>query len=498
MPHVPITNVAVSCVCQHVFPFLPSNNIHHFFFLARIPGKAGGGGVRRRIAVGAVNFTRGAHNWAKGHLDQHSYPVMRRDGTIVDAKFCNSARFHHLRNRTISTYEGNQECTAQTPIGKMLACPEIFRKQPECAFHPNEAASAHLVYVGHNSLGNEVQWLPVPYLQDWWRRSGSSLVYGGKQKHYDSLQTEKEGRRPQWRDWMSGGLNSTGNQNQEDNQQQTEYMMMHSLLQRLDGQHPWCDDLRRPIQVPWKAGLAYQECAKTKLEGPVDAFATRLLLGGDGTIANPKKDDPVARGRAFAQIYASLPVVRVTQLREPMSWLVSRFAWHGLPNKFKITCDDIAHATGPTDKFATTGLGWVNHFSLVYIMNICGEDCMVRYLTHGNVTLTELEAQASHNLRHSLAVVGLLHETDTFYDMITARVQYMDLSDNSTEGQGQHKSAKSDYCKERFEEAAFQAKLMAASPELATLMRLYEVGVKVNAFQKQELEQCTGRKLVVS
>ena len=86
-------------------------------------GKAGGGGVRRRIAVGAVNFTRGAHNWAKSHLDEHSYPVMRRDGTTVNAKFCNSARFHHQRNRTIQTYEGNLVCTAQTPLGKMLACP---------------------------------------------------------------------------------------------------------------------------------------------------------------------------------------------------------------------------------------------------------------------------------------------------------------------------------------------------------------------------------------
>ena len=416
--------------------------------------------MRRRIAVAARNFTRGLGNWRKDDLDEHYYPVQRPDGGVHRARFCTSTRHQHLRHSSIRSYEGTLPCTAHTPLGKMLACPEIYHRQT-CPYDPNDPDSAHIVYVGHNSLGNEVQWLPVQYLQNWWREAGHKLVV----------------------DYDDGP------------------MLLHDdfvpeLLQRLDGQHNWCDDWKRPIRFsgPRASWNAYRRCAETKLEGAADDFAGRLLLGSS---TSRQTTDPLIRGQAFGRVYSSLPATRVPMLRDPMSWLASRFAWHSVGRNFNLTCDDVEQATsGDEENYSdATGTGWVNHYAMIYIMNLCGEDCLVRYYTHGNVTLQELEAQASWNLRHSLAVVGLLHETESFYDMITARVQYMDMSDNSTEGTGLHKSGKTNYCKDRFEDAEFQAALVAASPALATLTRLYEVGLQVNAFQKRELEQCTGRKI---
>ena len=49
-------------------------------------------------------------------------------------------------------------------------------------------------------------------------------------------------------------------------------------------------------------------------------------------------------------------------------------------------------------------------------------------------------------------------------------------------------------CKERFKDTRFQADLLAASPELRALNRLYKVGVEVNRVQKDELLQCEGWK----
>lgn len=54
---------------------------------------------------------------------------------------------------------------------------------------------------------------------------------------------------------------------------------------------------------------------------------------------------------------------------------------------------------------------------------------MIRYAT-GRVTLFDMERQAEENLRHSFAVVGLVEEVDTFYEMLAARVQYMNMSLN--------------------------------------------------------------------
>ena len=113
--------------------------------------------------------------------------------------------------------------------------------------------------------------------------------------------------------------------------------------------------------------------------------------------------------------------------------------------------------------------------------------------------IKELEAQAAYNLRNSFAVVGLLHEQDSFFEMLHERVQYMDLKlDHAEEfGENDHPSPKDYSCEERFRDEQFKKELVASSLELQALMRLYEIGVEVNRFQMRELEECSGRALAV-
>ena len=126
-----------------------------------------------------------------------------------------------------------------------------------------------------------------------------------------------------------------------------------------------------------------------------------------------------------------MPVLRTTLMREPFSWLLSKFFWHtGEPNG--TTCDDLDMATSLGATAATehvfavkvkrmTGAGWLNRHAWYYILILCGEDCDARYYM-GIGNLDQMERQAANNIRQSIAVVGLLNETDRFYDMVSARV----------------------------------------------------------------------------
>jgi hypothetical protein len=117
----------------------------------------------------------------------------------------------------------------------------------------------------------------------------------------------------------------------------------------------------------------------------------------------------------------------------------------------------------------------------------------VRY-TAGTATLEDLERQAEGNLRQAFAVVGLLEEVDTFYEMLTARVQYMDTSLNPQVRGAKHSTGSSnetEQCRERFQEPDFQATLLERSSELRALNHLYQVAKEVNAFQLQELRACS-------
>jgi len=372
-----------------------------------------------------------------------------------------------MASSTALFFEGvSQRCTAMSPIGHMLACPEIFGRycHPQ---DPNDPASAHLVYMGHNYLGSELSWLPIPFLRDWWK------------KHYYY---------------------------EHDDEHNSSSIFLEKLA-TLDGIQPWCQDFPRPLEFndrhPERFTKFY-DCAQQHLEPAADALDEKILQRRffSSGIAAPSEQQ---KGRAWGEMYASLPVVRVTVLREPFSWLRSKYGWHNLGGiKFNLTCDDVTTATQLDGGYYYSDLhiaerpGWARLMPLQYIFFLCGEDCHAR-MEAGMATLKQVEAQAAYNLRNSFAVVGLLQDQATFFEMIHARVDYMDMHLNYTQNMtddGSHQSKKDRHCAARFQDPKFQQELLAASPELAALKRLYEIGMEVNRFQVQELMQCSGTSFV--
>jgi len=111
--------------------------------------------------------------------------------------------------------------------------------------------------------------------------------------------------------------------------------------------------------------------------------------------------------------------------------------------------------------------------------------------------LESIEAQATSNLRTAFSVVGLLHETDSFYQMVTDRISYVDMflhpevrgADHSTEPTDENLA-----CKKLFAtDEGFRERVRESVPAFAALERVYGVGVEVNRFQKDELDRCKGR-----
>jgi hypothetical protein len=117
----------------------------------------------------------------------------------------------------------------------------------------------------------------------------------------------------------------------------------------------------------------------------------------------------------FGPLYASLPVQRVTMLREPFGSLISKYSWHRIQKE--VRCDNLKNTA------------WAHDFSVNYMLYLCGVDCVNRF-DHGTITLDEIEAQAAYNLRNSFSIVGILNDDkmEDFYDMISKWVAYIDTT----------------------------------------------------------------------
>jgi len=404
-------------------------------------GKAGGGEIRRMFAAAARNYTKNNNRSSRFAQKTAYYSIHPNNNSskIAIGRFANSAHNNFRPEAAFipnGSLERNKQCDAETPIGQATVCRPLRRSRcPEDDGDPT-SSSCHLVYVGHNMIGNEMHWLPTGYLERWW----------------NSTVAKRANTIPSW------------------------------------GNIPTC-------------GKRDEEC-RTKLTSKVDSLARQFVSSAyywqDETENKVEKIVP-----SWAPIYASLPVLRVTMTREPFSWLASKYLWHSLQieteSRKKLAHDDIEEMTMRSDDgFAKSlmkehGPGWANHFALKQIMMFCGEDCVVRYI-HGSATLEDIERQAEENLRHSFAVVGLLTETQAFYDMVSARVTYMvNLTQNAHlagEG-GKHSTSKSHEVKESYADLSFQKRLINASPEIRTLVRLYKVSVEVNRFQKEEYIRCS-------
>jgi hypothetical protein len=433
--------------------------------------KAGGGNNRARFAAGAQNYNR--QNWHEPEKDQHYYPIPaeRFYGTGPQyrrGKFCNSINHNHLvpkspyvapgtenamnvadpffvqkKNQLKETFEGSLPCNATTPLGLAVACP-----QPRGRFCMGcDLRSDHCdtVYVGHNLLGSELHWLPPRYLKRWWE---NNWVHPSK-NNIDLSPTP---------------LNT-------DSTLQSQIEQTWTRLGSTNDDAVWCLDgsivhRGRPSGKIWLSDdPSFEKCART-IATEADEQFSRFW---------PRSD--------YSPIYASMPLLRTTMLRDPWSWLVSKFHWHHLDEK-GLKCD--------------SKLGvWIPWAVREYLLPFCGVDCENRW-DRGIMTLEEMAIQAESNLKQSFAVVGLLNETNSFYDMVTTRIVYVDMKLNTQVMGGGHQSVgknqdEADRCKALFVTTKFQEDTIRRHPELKLIERIYQVAVEVNRFQKLELSQCQRR-----
>jgi len=415
-------------------------------------GKAGGGSVRARFAASALNYTRGSRgkSWAKV-TDGSYYDVMGNR-----SYFCNSGHSNRRPNMDARTFEGQLLCEATTPIGRAVACPEPTQASasgsgkrctvPGCDVGSD---SCHQVYVGHNAVGSEFHWLPPKVLRRFW--DGISMP--GTKRHPDDVA------------YIDRAIHS-----------------LDPATKQI-----WCRSSHRG-PAAWRPHTAeeytslYNQCSKA-LAFSVDEKATEVLGKRLPQFYPPTTTGTRSRVQymaSWAPVYASLPVLRTTVVREPFSWLVSKYFWHYRRMFQGTKCSD------PDTR-------WTEVFATEYIMKLCGEDCYTR-LEVMEEDIESLAFQAEGNLRYSFAVVGLVNETDTFYDMTSARVSYVNMSRNlDVSGQMHSTSKKGDYdmCQDLFASEEFQKQVMTKHRAVALLVRLFRVAEEVNRFQIQELRECS-------
>ena len=433
-------------------------------------GKAGGGEIRRKIAAAAIDYNRGG-DWRNSGKDDHYYPIIAEgddaNGIIRHGKFCNSGyQNFYIPNKggnTVSkSFEGSKPCNATTPLGHAIGCPAQYQQKRCQGCNMNGVVNSTIcdvIYVGHNMLGNEMHWLPPKYLSRWWhqywysRNDNSSSSYNISQDHhyFDSI-----------------------------------YQGFHSIMP--NQQYPqWCtkNNISRPYQI-YSRNTNYT----IDRENPVLMECSR--------IAALKADEEIEeywkllgnKPNNYSPLYASLPLHRVVMLREPISWLKSKFYWH--KEYRNCACDDIKCARN-----------WADSRARLYIYYLCGEDCLSRYQTK-TITLEEMTNQAEDNLRNSFSVVGLLNETESFYDMIEMRLSYMNMSQSlpAELSGGRHASGKgkniTEYnrCSDVFESETFRQRLREEYPSVAAAERLYYLGVEINRFQNEELQHCMRKRRV--
>jgi len=434
-------------------------------------GKSGGGTIRARFAAAALNFTR--EKWWNYHGDNHYYPMPTRrrlnEETTTTSQedsnkffsrgtFCSSNNNNRrrifgknnsepLKRFSQQAFEQVFECNAQTPLGRFVGCPAVFRKDQACKGCSNLSdAGCYAVYAGHNPLGNELHWLSAPLLQDWWNEKWASLF---PSKTMSSVQSITPGTsNPYW----CPQINET---------RSTEAGVTMT---------------RRAVHKQ------YYDCSKN-----ISLEMDETFLPSWHQIASK-----FGMEKNYAPFYASLPMHRTVLLREPFSWLMSRFFW-ALEYRSKFKCDDIPTVTKYGTNLTFAQSGWAYQVVLEALFSLCGEDCINRYETN-EIDLMEIEQQAESNLRHSFSVVGLLNETDSFYDMVSARIQYSNMSNNPHIYGPTHatvKTVEQRRCTHKFQKnKTIRASLRAALPHFAALERLYHVGVEVNRFQTRELSQC--------
>jgi hypothetical protein len=398
---------------------------------------------------------------------------------------------------------------------------DTMKRCRACRFFPpdqSDTTGCHHVYVGHNFLGAELRFLPPQFLRQWWQ---------------DGLSQQQQQQQQQ----QTAATLSVA----PDNYLSGHARHQQSLLQSVDrlslSSTTWCassaeqhrpttrdayDKVYDSCVIPlaqqvdslaqsWRQGIPTAPYHPTHATLPTTTTTTTTSTTTTTPITtlfptayNLTMDTSINWG----PVYASLPVLRTTVTREPFSWLLSRFFWARHHKRYR--CHDVtAAAFRPRDPrwrgvsvTRTPSLGWAHQTAVEYIVYLCGEDCSARLAhakaalghgytaAHDNALLASFVRQADYNLRHSFAVVGLNEDMNGFYDMVTARVDYLDMALNPHVVGDRHSAGSSADCQVLYQSAAFQQELTEASPAVAALVQLHQTAARVNAFQREELATC--------
>ena len=247
-------------------------------------GKAGGGTIRARFSAARPNFKH--DDWRKEDPDA-VYPVALNNdngtGTTTPAYFCNSGHAT-FRSTPRELYEETLLCHATTPLGAAIACPEhMARLKHSCPMSCGpEDTACHQVYMGHNIVGAEWHWLPYKVLRKWWRDNFQAVLPTDLFATYDQYLATLEPRNTDWCPYEQDGLSRPG------------------------GRRDYRDKVL-PCSIP--------------LSQTVDRLAYQVMAHLQ---QQPQNSLVPSATEDWSSLYASLPVLRTTIMREPWSWLVSK------------------------------------------------------------------------------------------------------------------------------------------------------------------------------
>ena len=294
-------------------------------------GKSGGGSIRARLAASSLNYNKD-QRWQS---NEGSYYPIRDDQnrTIAAARFCSSCSMNSRPSRQ-GSFEKTIICHASSPIGQAVGCPEpLIRQEERKKGFGGECRpsmdTCHVVYVGHNLFGSEMHWLPSGYLKKWWTSTWS------------------------------------------DDNPETDAVL--PLFDKLHANSSWCDVSgdHRPATLQIYDDV-YDKCSVPN-QRIADAKAAL-------TVARKLALDHV---NDWSPVYASMPVLRAVLIRNPFSWLMSKYAWH-FKKKHEPICHnlnrsiydqarDLQDARPNLIEMDDPTPGWIPRMSLGYILYLCGE-----------------------------------------------------------------------------------------------------------------------------
>ena len=116
----------------------------------------------------------------------------------------------------------------------------------------------------------------------------------------------------------------------------------------------WCETKQEQYSRPWNQ-QSYRDIYEVymmPIQSNIDLTVVQHLVQTDSRQTTSMGS---MGSMDWSFLYASLPVMRTTIVREPFSWLLSKYSWHAKrqDNKRKIPpCDDVLKGTQVKDRYA--------------------------------------------------------------------------------------------------------------------------------------------------